>query len=60
MSYSLPVKRCFNLDDHAEHSWECRGVVHKCPGMPLKERLKPLNIVDDRDKDYDGVLENKV
>jgi hypothetical protein len=34
MSYDLPVKRCYNLDDHAEHSWEFKGEIHLCPGMP--------------------------
>lgn len=34
MSYDVLVKRCFNLEDHAEHTWELRDVELHCPGMP--------------------------
>lgn len=35
MSYNIPEKRCYNLDDHAEHSWNFKDELHLCPGMPV-------------------------
>ena len=35
MSYDIPEKRCFNLEDHPEHYWGEYADQKHCPGMPL-------------------------
>ena len=43
MSYDLPVKRCFNLNDHSGHSWEFRNEAYTCPGIGrLADRARIL------------------